>query len=203
MLILVNIACSQYTSRKIKGTKENKIILLDKKTSEVKDPVIKYYFTEIFLNELFTPNLPEIHYAKSVNSVNSSFDILSTIQSNLSFGGFWDKYVVINFTPQVQIKPTGFLNIYSNHYLNCLIPLDEVAEYSRSIVIQAFAFSAFDNSVKLITGEENNWILNAAVYTVKNILLNILVKPAFERNGESPSSVLMFDSYYYSININF
>lgn len=203
MLIVVNMASSQYTIRKLDRTKENNINLPDKKTSVVKDHVTKNYYTEIFLKESFIPGIPEIQFTKAATSGNGSFDIISTIQSNLSFGGFWDKYVVINFTPQVHIKPAGFLNIYSSHYLNCLIPLEDVAEYSRSIIIQGIAISAIDNSIKFITGEGNSWIIDVAVYTVKNILLNILVKPAFKKDDESPSNVLMFDNYYYSININF
>lgn len=203
MLIVVNMASSQYTIRKLDRTKENNINLPDKKTSVVKDHVTKNFYKEIFLKESFIPGIPEIQFTKAANSGNESLDILSTIQSNLSFGGFWDKYVVINFTPQVLIKPAGFLNIYSSHYLNCLIPLEDVAEYSRSIIIQGIAISAIDNSIKFITGEGNSWIIDAAVYTVKILMLNVFVKPAFERKSGSPTSVLMFDNYYYSLNINF
>lgn len=132
-----------------------------------------------------------------------TFDLMSSVGSNISFGGFWDKYAVINFTPQINIKPVSFISIYANHYLNCFIPLNGVKEYSRSLILQGIAILAIDNSMKLFLNSSNSWISSIVSFAAKNILINILIKPSINNSSKSPSPVLKYENYYYSMSITF
>ena len=130
-------------------------------------------------------------------------DIVSSFGSNISFGGFWENYAVINFTPQISIQPAGFLSIYANHYLNCLIPLSRLKEYSASVILQGFAILSIDQSVKLFLQNKSSWISEIITFAAKNLLLNLIIKPSINNTSNSPSPSLQFENYYYSMSIAF
>lgn len=153
----------------------------------------RYFKKEIF----------EKSFYKVYREEKNSIDLISSVGNNMNFGGIWEKYAVINFTPQIYIQPAGFISIYANHYVNCLIPLNAVKDYSKSILVQGIAVVAVENSMKLFLSSNDNWITEVISFGVKNLLLSILIKPFVSSTSNSPSPVLQYDNYYYSMNITF
>ncbi len=143
-----------------------------------------------------------IRYLNSDRKDKYSFDLMSSVGSNISFGGFWDKYAVINFTPQISIQPVDFINIYANHYLNCLIPISGIKEYSASLILQGAAILAVDNSMKFILNNNKNWILEVVSFAAKNLLIGLLIKPSIT-DKETSGQVLHYENFYYSMKITF
>jgi len=130
-------------------------------------------------------------------------DIVSSFGNNISFGGFWENYAVINFTPQISIQPAEFISIYANHYLNCLIPLSSLKEYSGSVILQGIAILSVDQSMKLFLQKESSWISEIIAFAAKNLLLNLIIKSSINNNSNSNSPSLQFENYYYSMSIEF
>lgn len=131
-----------------------------------------------------------------------TFDIISSVGGNISFGGFWDKYAVINFTPSMYIQPLDFISIYANNNLNCLIPISEIKDYSKTIVLQGLAILAVDNSMKMMFSSRQ-WIPQLISFAAKNLLINYVIKPAIERTINSPSPILEYEYHYYAVSIRF
>ena len=133
----------------------------------------------------------------------NKIDIVSSFGNNISFGGFWDNYAVINFTPQISIQPAGFISIYANRYLNCLIPLSSLKEYSGSVILQGIAILSIDQSMKLFLQNKTGWISEIISFAAKNLLLNLIIKPSIKNTSNSPSQSLQFENFYYSMSIAF
>jgi len=133
------------------------------------------------------------------NDKNEEFNlnIVSSFRNNIKFGGFWEGYVIINFTPQVLVKPFDFISIYANHNTICFIPIAGITEHMKQLCIQGAAILAVDNSVKLIFGS-NSIIPSIAGFTAKNIIISLLMKSI---NKNTDSKIYNNNSYYYSISI--
>lgn len=205
ILLLVNFTLAQETVQSSKNYAKNTVrekdgqysrsnLINNIKSIDIKNIVRDKYFKE----EIF-----EKSFYKVYKEDESSIDLISSVGSNMNFGGVWEKYAVINFTPQIFIQPAGFLNIYANHYVNFLIPLEAVKEYSKSILLQGLAVLAVDNSIKLFLNGNTNWITEVISFTAKNLLLNILIKPSVSNTSNSPFPVLQYENYYYSMSITF
>ncbi|MDQ3020880.1 MAG: hypothetical protein M3R36_09960 [Bacteroidota bacterium] len=141
-------------------------------------------------------------FANTKKEEKYSFDIISSVGSNISFGGFWDKYALLNFTPQMYIKPLSFISIYANNNLYCLIPLKGIKEHFQSVTIQGLSILAIDNSMKLFF-PDNHWIPQLISFAAKNLLINFVIKPSFKKSNNSDTQILDFENYYYSVSINF
>lgn len=131
-----------------------------------------------------------------------SFDFVNSVGSNISFGGFWDKYAIINFTPNVFIRPADFISIYANNNLNCLVPLKGLDEHIKSITLQGFAVLAVDNSFKILFPSDH-WVPQLISFAAKNVLINFVIKPSIRNGADAENPVLEFENYYYSLSINF
>ena len=155
--------------------------------------------------EVKTKIIEEIKFRNFSNEKKerNRFDIVSSFGKNISFGGFWENYAVVNFTPQINIQPAGFLSIYANHYLNCLIPLNSLKEYSGSVIMQGIAILSIDQSMKLFMQNKTSWISEIVSFAAKNLLLNLIIKPSINSTSNSSSPSLQFENYYYSMSIAF
>lgn len=155
--------------------------------------------------EVKTRIIEEIKFRNFSNEKKerNKIDIVSSFGNNISFGGFWDNYAVINFTPQISIQPAEFIRIYANHYLNCLIPLSSLKEYSGSVILQGIAILSIDQSIKLFLQNKTGWISEIISFAAKNLLLNLIIKPSINNTKNSPSQSLQFENYYYSMSIAF
>ncbi|MBK8551760.1 MAG: hypothetical protein IPL53_12125 [Ignavibacteria bacterium] len=204
IILLVNITLAQDAVQHNK-TKDKKLVaekntlylesnLIDYSKSIHRNTEVEKYFRKEFFKKSFL---------KVIKKEDNSFDLISSVGSNMSFGGVWEKYAVINFTPQLFIQPADFINIYANHYLNVLIPLESVKEYSQSIMLQGLAILVVDNSMKLFLNSGNSWVTEVITFAAKNLLLNILIKPSVSNTSNSPLPVLQYENYFYSMSITF
>ncbi len=167
-------------------SKTSKVINLIK-TSESK-------INEEFYNTL-NKRPPVVIQHKKVSV--SSFNIVSSFRSNIRFGGFWGKYAIINFTPQVLVKPAGFISIYANHSTSCFIPIDGIKEHMEMLCIQGAAILAVDNTVKLFFGTEE-MIPSIASFIAKTLIINSVMSTI---NRNKKNKIYDFKSYYYSVTI--
>ncbi len=123
--------------------------------------------------------------------------IVSTFRSNINFGGFWAGYAIINFTPQMSIKPFDFINIYANHSSSMYVPITEVKSYFKSLAIKGAAVLAIENSLRFVL-PPNQMVQSLTGFVLKNLVISLI-----ERSLYKPDAVLEFKNYYYSVNIRF
>ncbi|MFI5212288.1 MAG: hypothetical protein ACHQIH_05350 [Ignavibacteria bacterium] len=128
-----------------------------------------------------------------------SFNIVSSFRGNIRFGGFWDKYAIINFTPVMYIKPFEFLSIYANHNLSYFVPVKAAAEHFKLMAIQSTAVLAIDNFVKHLL-PASSIVKSICSFALKNLVIFCMKKPVIEGGSDH---ILEFDQLYYSLSVNF
>lgn len=183
-------------SQEIPSVEDNFIKILDrsvksdiiKKKSEMND--VDKYRHETQRNFVF-------RFYSYVQNEKTSLDLFTSINENISFGGFWDKYAVLNFTPNTFIKPVSFISLSASRNFNCFIELNNLKQKIGDIVLQGISILAIDNASKIFF-KNQNWISQAVTFAAKNLLINILIKPSAVKN-ETP----IYENYYYSVSINF
>ncbi len=131
-----------------------------------------------------------------------NFDVVSSLGSNVSFGGMYESYAFINFTPQLFIKPTGFLQIYANHNLLKVVPLEDINKSAASLLMQGLLLVAADNAVKYVLNERT-WISELVCFTMKNLLMGLLVKPVVKSSNRKMIPWIQDESFYYSVSLRF
>lgn len=125
------------------------------------------------------------------------FNFVNSFRENIRFGGFWNKYAIVNFNPSVNLKPADFINIYANENLSCFVPINEVKNYLKLLMFHSAAILAVDNSVKLLF-KQNEWIAQATGFIAKNLVILILKEQLFNRN-----SIYNHDSFYFAVSVKF
>ncbi len=180
------------------GTPQNSV--LEKKslqefysaTKEIRAPE-----EEIALSMMKQNNELESRQTQKQESV---FNILSSsYRNNIRFGGFWENYAIINFTPSVYIRPLDFISIYANHRHSCFIPVEGIKEHAKLIIIQGAAVLAVDNAMKFLFGS-GDIIPSVAAFAVKSIIINSLMSSV---NNNKKNKIKDYKSYYYSVSIRF
>lgn len=126
-------------------------------------------------------------------------NVVSSFRNNIRFGGFWNKYAIVNFSPSVSIKPSDFISIYANHNFSCFIPVKGIKEHAEMLCIQGAAIMAVDNSIKILFGP-NKMIPSIAGFVLKTLIVNTMLS-AINRGKEN--KILDYRNYYYSISIRF
>ncbi len=160
-----------------------------------------------------TVSSPFIEKEKAYNSLKikltgqiadkeKSFNIISVFSDNISFGGFWDKFAVINFSPRFSISPFKSINLSGNYNLSCLVPMGSIRNYSKSVVIQGVLMLAVDNLFKL-TSESPGWIIELISYAAKNFLINSFIRKVIRHSGDSSDPMYEYEYYNYNVRINF
>jgi hypothetical protein len=174
-------------------------------TASESKPISKISLTkrsEVKRNNEITPILRErqpIEFFRKNNKVESSFNIVSSFRSNIRFGGFWGKYAIVNFSPQVNVKPFDFMSVYANHNFSCFIPIKGIKEHFKMLCIQGVSILAVDNAVKFIFGSDNS-IPALAGFALKTIIINSVMSKI---NKGKKNKIYDNVSYYYSISIKF
>ncbi len=136
---------------------------------------------------------------KQVKPPDVKSRLVSSFRENIRFGGFWDHYAIVNFTPAVNIKPFDFMSIYANQNLSCYIPVHGIKEHFKSILVHGAAILVVDNSVKLLNAS-NSIIQPIAGFILKNIITSIL-KVYIDK--PSSNKIYSYNSYFYSMTIRF
>ncbi len=130
------------------------------------------------------------------------FDLVSSVGSNISFGGIYEKYAFINFTPNMFISPVDDIQIYANHNLVKVVPLEEINNAAGSLILQSIVLVAAENTVNLIVNERT-WISDLVSFTLKNILIGMLVRPAVKTGNSKMIPWIQDESFYYSVGVRF
>jgi hypothetical protein len=132
------------------------------------------------------------------NKEESVFNVLSSsYRNNIRFGGFRDKYAIINFTPSVFIKPASFINFSANHNYSCFVPMDGIKEHIKFLFVQGAAVLAVDNTIKLFFGSEDV-IPKIAGFVFKTLIITEVMK-TINKNNSNP--MYEHKTYRYSVSI--
>ena len=130
------------------------------------------------------------------------FDLVSSVGSNISFGGIYEKYAFINFTPNMFIRPADGIQIYANHNLLKVVPLEDINNAAGSLILQSIVLVAAENTVNLIVNERT-WVSDLVSFTLKNILIGMLVRPVVKISNRKMIPWIQDESFYYSVSIRF
>jgi hypothetical protein len=122
--------------------------------------------------------------------------LVNSFRNNVHFGGFWDKYCIINFTPNMYIQPTDFISIFATHNTSVYVPIKGATEYAKSLALQSLAIVAIDNSMKFLL-PPNNVIQGIVSFALKNAAMALVKK------FSSENTLTEFKYYYYSVSIRF
>ena len=136
------------------------------------------------------------------NKSISKQDFFSSAGSNINFGGMYERYVFMNFTPQLSIRPADFIDIYANYNLLKVIPLEEINSQAYSFLIQSMAIIGTETVFKL-TLDPDSWITDVISFASKNIILNLVIKPLIKDKNRKMLPWIQDESFYYSVSIKF
>lgn len=128
-----------------------------------------------------------------------TFNIVSSFRQNIRFGGFWDRYAIVNFTPDMYIKPFDFLSVYAVHNSSYFIPVKAIKEHFRLLAIQSAAILVIDNSVKHLM-QAGKMIRTITGFLLKNIVINTLLDDILSRGSDR---IFEQGSYYCAVSIRF
>jgi hypothetical protein len=121
--------------------------------------------------------------------------LVSSFRSNIRFGGFWDKYAIINFSPSVFITPFDFISIYGNHNAGFFIPINAIKHEMKSLCIRSAAILAIDNACRFLMGT------GGLVPAVTNFVLKAAVLGLLKT---TPSTeVIQYNTFYYAVSVRF
>jgi len=136
---------------------------------------------------------------KPVVQQKPSFNIVASFRENIHFGGWWNKYAIINFTPNINIKPFGFISIYANQNLSCFVPIDGIKQHFEFLCVQGASILSIDNGFKLLF-DQSRIVPAVVAFALKNIVMSVVMNTL---NNNSPDRLYSYRSYYYSMNITF
>ena len=127
------------------------------------------------------------------------FNIVSSFRQNIRFGGFWDRYAIVNFTPNMYIKPFDFISIYAIHNSSYFVPVKAVKEHFRIMAIQSAAILAIDNTVKYFL-PAGKMIKAIAGFVLKNVVINSLMEKIISSGSDK---IFEQGNYYCAISVRF
>lgn len=125
--------------------------------------------------------------------------ILASFRNNIRFGGFWEQYAIINFSPSFFISPFDFISIHGNHTTSYYIPTFEIKNSIKPLIIEGAAVLAIDNGIRFLVGTEG--LVPAVVnFALKNIVFSCLKNNLKEYWGKETD---WYSSLYYSVSMRF
>lgn len=129
----------------------------------------------------------------------STFNIVSSFRQNIRFGGFWDRYAIVNFTPDMYIKPFDFISIYAVHNSSYFIPIKAVKEHFKLMAIQSTVILAIDNSVKFLLPLSKT-LKSIAGFILKNVVINSFMKDIINKGSDK---IFEQGNYYCAVSVRF
>jgi len=191
------------TDDKIKTNSEsrekNSIIKLNKQDNSTltkNDDAVNYNSFEISVRNSTRQIL---HPDKATEK--PTFNIVSSFRNNIHFGGFWNGYAILNFTPTMFIQPFDFISVYANHNISMFVPIKGIKENIKSLVIEWAAVLAVDNSVKFLL-PYNHIVQSIVGFAAKNLVLSF-IRNITNNTNSNPTGMLEFKYYYYSVSVRF
>ena len=156
------------------------LLLEDSKSKELKSENTE----KIRSIELYRYTIDLMQKSKTIKE-ESTFNIVSSFRQNIRFGGFWDRYAIVNFTPDMFIKPFDFLSIYAVH--------------NSSMAVQSATILAIDNTIKHLL-PASKMIKAIAGFVLKNVVINSLLGKIISKGSDK---IFEQGSYYCSMSIRF
>jgi hypothetical protein len=164
------------------------------------------YFNYLINNKLSDRDrilIPQNHTynttAVKKNDERLTTKLMASYRENIKFGGFWNSYAIINFSPSVNIQPFDFVSINANQNLSCFVNIHDIKQNFRTLFIHGAVVLAIDNSFKFIFGS-NKMIPSIISFTAKNIIISFLNNSITSKNR---NQIFGYNGYYYSISIRF
>jgi hypothetical protein len=154
--------------------------------------------TELKSAELYRYSFDLLQKSKTLKE-ERTFNIVSSFRQNIRFGGFWDRYAIVNFTPDMFIKPFDFLSVYAVHNSSYFIPIKAVKEHFKLMAIQSAAILVIDNSVKHLM-PAGNMIKSITGFLLKNIVINTLLDDILSKGSDR---IFEQGSYYCAVSVRF
>lgn len=138
-------------------------------------------------------------FAPQQSKQDEKFDPVSSFRSNIRFGGFWDRYAIVNYTPALNIAPFSFMDISAYHNMSYFVPVKAVKEHFKSMVVQSAAVLGIETAFRYIK------ILPPMLQQIisffcKNAVLQYMQKRVL---NEGTDRVFRHINYYYSMRIRF
>jgi len=128
---------------------------------------------------------------------NNSFNIVSSFRKNIRFGGFWQNYAIVNFTPDMFIQPTDYLSLYASHNYSKFIKVSSIKENIKPLLAEGTAILAIDNIIKFLLAN-NQMIQSILSFAAKNLVIGLLNNSA-NKNKNTPE----YKYFFYSVKIRF
>lgn len=148
---------------------------------------------------LYRYDYDPMEQSRKMMKEESRFNIISSFRSNIRFGGFYDRYAIVNFTPQMSFMPAEFISVYAHHNISYFVPIMSAKEHFKSMAAQSAAVLAIDNVVKHIF-PSGKIFRSVAGFVLKNAVIHYMTKAIL---GKGSDRVLEYDFYYYSVSIKF
>jgi hypothetical protein len=138
-------------------------------------------------------------FAKPQNKskMESAFSLVSSVRKNIRFAGFWKRFAIINFTPNVFLQPNDYVSIYANHTYSCLIPIKGIKEHFKMLCIQGVSILVVDNIEKFVFGG-NKMIPSIVGFALKTVIIKSVMSTI---NKGKKNRIYDNISYYYSVSI--
>ena len=138
-------------------------------------------------------------FAPQQSNQDEKFDPVSSFRSNIRFGGFWDRYAIVNYTPALNIAPVSFMDISAYHNMSYFVPVKAVKEHFKSMAFQSAAVLGIETAFRYIK------ILPPMLQQIisffcKNAVLQFMQKRVL---NEGTDRVFRHINYYYSMRIRF
>lgn len=126
-------------------------------------------------------------------------DVVGSFRSNIRFGGFWEQYAILNFTPQIYFKPLDFIGIFASHNISYFIPMEKIRENIKGFAIEGAAIMAVETTFRFLNPRQS-FIGKALNFLAKNLIISYMTGLV---RGDKDNGVVDFGNYYYSISIRF
>jgi hypothetical protein len=162
-------------------------------SAKMKDPALKYssqiidkQFKGLFVKQ----------------EENYRFDPVGSLGENIRFSGFYERFAFISYSPKMFIKPADFIQFYSHHELLKVVPLDNARSAGAEILIESLVLVGTEALVHL-AARESTWISELAAFAVKNLLMELALRPKLKTSNKSFIPWIQDESFYCSMSIRF
>ncbi|MBV6477570.1 MAG: hypothetical protein HGGPFJEG_00309 [Ignavibacteria bacterium] len=204
LLLIIFITINSASSQRLQNNEGSESLILDLNSASIYEHVNSVKKNIVTEDEYLNSGIIKIQIEDIAGKNNKDFsgNIFNDLGSNFNFGAVTENYAFISFTPSMHIQPAEFISIYANHNLMKLIPFSEMNKYAYSVFIQGLAIAGTQKSMELLFNSKS-WITQAAAFTAKYLVLNLLIKPNTKSDNRKLLPWIQDEWFYYSVSIKF
>jgi hypothetical protein len=138
-------------------------------------------------------------FAPQKSQQDEKFDPVSSFRSNIRFGGFWERYAIVNYTPALNITPFSFMDLSAYHNMSYFVPVKALKEHFKSMAVQSGAVLAIESVFRYIKIFPP-MLQQIIAFFCKNAVLQFMQKRVL---NEGTDRIFRQVNYYYSMRIRF